>query len=371
MGKSINTAKQSKTTILEESGENRMGVEEKNRKAMLTVFKGGKKTEKAPDINPDFLSKLKQLPENIQSAFFDLPQTLQRKITKGGFERDKEKSIQNIFGLDDRSKFHYSEETIKKVAVDPETSLLELYVHNVLVRLISSLYKSTKEINIKEFMDSVWGNRGKRGGDLNFFRKQEFDKIREEIDQIYSRKTALEKQIEKLEKKKSNRIRKKVLQKLKSQYSRERYQDSLWSREATYELRGKLLKEKDEQKLQETLNYILEYMDASDFAIILSERIERDLKRWIEKEEFEEIMNGIDKWFEGNEAGMPLKGVDQAKASVRKSKKTNKLLEHFLALFASYLRRKDDQYPKAKEEMKNTAMEMEVALHILNKAFKN
>ncbi len=350
-------------------------------------------TVERPDgVSLEFWAKLGRFPLDIQEAVASLSPPIRAQI----FGRPEAKSLSTNSTAEisrilqsveaDRIYLRHEYESIWE---ETEIDSLDRVDRETVTR--NTLGRFLRDVNIRDsvtdnpaavgdIMDSLWRNRGKKGPDVEPYRREHFDNLRRELDVLQAEKQAIIDELNKLGAKKSLNRRESHRQDelgsiLALNYDNVWYASAVRGKGNPYstpekqrhinELTSGIQSGEKELGRQRTLAFVLPYMDATDCAVTVMETVCRELYRFQRRDSalIRKIAAQVDEWYERHQYDPALKQALQKDAS--REVRQQKLAEHFWRLFKSYDRLTEEPNTEP-SRLENTAREIIVVLHLLD-----
>lgn len=353
--------------------------------------------EKTKEIQPELI----EFPESIQELFDKLPDSIKTKIfpketptkqqagefiKKGLFWKTPEEELdETIASLDKKDCEKYTQICLSELVFNsPE---FRYFFKNDTTQNIAQ--------KITTFLDTLWNNRGKDKSKIQIVNQARFDDYRNRKASLQQEHRALIKKIKsqeisieqtKHQKRLTEKKRHELFQLHDQQKELEKHFDKLDSEFNNNIFNTSIRsRESKQKKWTEALSTMLEYLDASDFAILTSETLERQI--FYEEKSLARRTPGIHQQFRPEsitDAKKLITQLDQAFEDWQKkhtqegplkkfrtgnlAEKQDKLINYFKALTGSYQRMK--QAGRTDDDQLMSIRQMEVTLNLLSKSEK-
>lgn len=357
------------------------------------------KKEKPKEIPPELIN----FPESIQDLFTQLPADLKTKIfskeSQGESQSNQSEFIKK--GLFWKTPEEELDETIASL----DKKDCEKYIQTCLFELVFNnpefqhFFKDDTAQNIAPkittFLETLWSNRGKDKSKIQIVNQARFDDYRNRkaslqlehqvlIKKIKGQETSIEQT--KHQKRLTEKKRHELFQLHDQQKELEKKFDKLDSEFNNNIFSTSIrLRESKERKWTEALSTALEYLDASDFSILASEMLERQIF-YQEKSlarrtprihqqfrpeaiiDAKKLIAQFDQAFENWQQQHQKEGPLKKFQPVNLAEKQDKLINYFKALAGSYERMKKEG--RTEDDQLMNIRQMEVTLNLLNKSEK-
>lgn len=338
----------------------------------------------------------------IQKLLDDLPPDVRRKILNGEEASAEESAVDRVFTRwereDRRKRFAYTRQEVadmNPVAREGLTQLVILVYLDELkefrARENPALPPDDLENHTTELMDAFWKNRGKNREDMEFYQAEQMEELRGRLAEYERQKQALVETIQRLRgktrlTKPAQKILKEAERELRENFSL-RVEDG-WTRPSDFGYEKREMTE-DKRKmrmlshlaeLQETLAYLLAYLEPLDFSVYFAEVMDYEMNRdrgfqvrraYTDKQRADlgkaiqaskdRIGGAAQKWYDQHENERAL----MTPKKISSGERLERLIAHARNLLLSRKMLSEEGRGGEKSALENTERELEVALRLL------